>query len=225
MIINHFPTVFGVLVVLAALAAPGKATAAAAGAAPGHIPEIPVVASPGNSAEAEAIINAKLLVCNTCHGQDGVPRSPVTPIIWGQQENFLLKQLKDFHSGERDNDVMNWMATFFTQGELGSAAAHFAKRNWPARSAGAAAPPSPPSGVALCQVCHQQNFVGGPIAPRLAGQSYEYLIEAMRRYAEGERASSSPTVPMLQRNAEMVQIMRAIPPAEREVMARYISGL
>src|SRR5207249_1754335 len=101
---------------------------------------------------------------------------------------------------------------------------HFAKRNWPTRSAGAASA-SPPSSVALCQICHQQNFVGGPIAPRLAGQSYEYLIESMRRYAEGERTSSNATVPMLQRNAEMVQIMRAIPPAEREALARYISGL
>ena len=58
--------------------------------------------------------------------------------------------------------------------------------------------------------------MGGPTAPRLAGQSYEYLMEAMRRFAEGERTSSSVTVPMLERNTEMVKIMRAIPPAERE---------
>jgi len=52
-------------------------------------------------------------------------------------------------------------------------------------------------------------------APRLAGQSYEYLVEAMRRYAEGERTNSP----------EMSQIMQAMPPAEREAMARYIAGL
>src|SRR5437879_424177 len=83
-----------------------------------------------------------------------------------------------------------------------------------ARSAGAAST-SPPNGVALCQICHQQNFLGGPTAPRLAGQSYEYLVEAMRSFAEGKRTSSSVTVPMLQRNAEMVKIMEAISPAER----------
>jgi cytochrome c553 len=52
-------------------------------------------------------------------------------------------------------------------------------------------------------------------APRLAGQSYEYLVEAMRRYAEGERAN----------NADMANLMKVLSPAEREAMARYISGL
>ena len=132
MINDHFPTVFGVLVVLAALAAPANAAEKAAHPA-GHIPERPAVATVGNTAEAEAILGAKLLVCNTCHGTDGVPRNAATPIIWGLQENYLVKQLQDFHSGNRDSDVMTWMATFFSQAELVPTAAYFAKKNWPAR--------------------------------------------------------------------------------------------
>ena len=208
MIINHFPTVFGTLVVLAALAVPAKA------ADTQHIPERPAVATLGNAAEAEAILGAKLLVCNTCHGADGVPRSPATPIIWGLQENYLAKQLNDFHSGDRNSDVMTWMATFFSQAELVPTAAYFAKKTWPARSAAAAAA-SPPAGVVVCQACHQQNLVGGLAAPRLAGQTYEYLIESMRRYADGERTN----------NPIMMAMMKSISPAEREAMARYISGL
>ena len=207
MINNHFPTVFGVLVVLAALAAP-------ANAADTHIPERPPLATLGNVAEAEAILGAKLLVCNTCHGDNGVPRNTATPIIWGLQENYLLKQLHDFQRGDRDNDVMTWMATALSQAEVGPVAAYFAKKNWPARSAGAAAA-SPPAVVAVCQACHQQNLAGGLPAPRLAGQRYEYLVEAMRRYAERERTN----------NADMMKIMEAMSPAEREAMARYISGL
>jgi cytochrome c553 len=213
MINDHFPTVFGVLVVVAALAAPANAAEKAAHPA-GHIPERPAVATVGNTAEAEAILGAKLLVCNTCHGTDGVPRNEATPIIWGLQENYLLKQLHEFQSGARDNDVMTWMATALTQAELGPAAAYFAKKNWPARRTNAAAAP-PPSGIAVCQICHQQNLVGGLPGPRLAGQTYEYLIEAMNRFAVGERTN----------NADMVKIMEAVSPAEREAMARYISGL
>lgn len=214
MINDHFPTAFGVLVVLAALAAPANAAERTAAAAAQHIPERPAVATPGNTAEADAILGAKLLVCNTCHGPNGVPRTAATPIIWGLQENYLLKQLHDFQSGDRENDVMSWMATALSQAELGPAAASFAKRNWPAQAAPAAATP-PPAGVAVCQICHQQNFVGGLPAPRLAGQRYEYLVEAMRRYAEHERTN----------NADMMKIMEAMSPAEREAMARYISGL
>src|SRR2546426_8631483 len=144
MIINHFPTVFGTLVVLAALAVPVNA-------ADTHIPERPAVATLGNVAEAEAILGAKLLVCNTCHGDNGVPRNTATPVIWGLQENYLLKQLHDFQRGDRDNDVMTWMATALSQAEMGPVAAYFAKKNWPARAAGAAST-SPPPGVAVCQI-------------------------------------------------------------------------
>ena len=204
MINNHVPILFGV-VVLAALAAPANAA---------EIAERPAVATPGNDAEAERILGAKLLVCNTCHGESGLPKYAVTPIVWGLQENYLLKQLHDFQSGGRDSEVMNWMATALTPAELGSAAAYFAKKAWPARPA-AAAPASPPAAVAVCAACHQQNLVGGLAAPRLAGQRYEYLVEAMRRFAEGERTN----------NPDMRRIMEAISPADRETMARYISGL
>jgi cytochrome c553 len=210
MINNRLPTIFNGLVVLAALAAPANAAETAAAA---HAAERPALATPGNSAEAEAILGAKLLVCNTCHGDNGVPRTAAAPIIWGQQENYLLKQMHDFQSGGRDNDVMVWMATALTPAELGSAAAYFSKKNWPARSAAATA--SPPAAVAVCQACHQPNLAGGLPAPRLAGQRYEYLVEAMRGYAEGARSN----------NPEMMSIMKALSSDERDAMAHYISGL
>jgi cytochrome c553 len=196
MINNRLPTVFGVLVAAAALAAP---------------------AAPANAAEAQ--FGAKLLVCNACHGDNGLPRIPTVPILWGQQQNYLVKQLHDFQSGARDFEVMSWMAKTLSPEETVAAAADFAKKDWPARPVTAAAP-SPPAGLALCQVCHQQNFFGGlavgdATAPRLAGQRYEYLVEAMRRFADGERTN----------NAEMVTVMKAISQADREAMARYLSGL
>jgi cytochrome c553 len=196
MINNHFPIVSGVLVVLAAPAAPANAAEA--------------IPSPSTQAE----FGAKLLVCNACHGENGVPKEATIPIIWGLQENYLVKQLHDYQSGGRDIEVMSWMAKDLSQADLGPAAAYFAKKNWPARSAGAASM-SPPAGVAACQICHQQDFIGGLPGPRLAGQRYEYLVEVMRRYAEGERTN----------NADMVNLMKPLSPAEREAMARYISGL
>ncbi|HLH97814.1 MAG TPA: c-type cytochrome [Xanthobacteraceae bacterium] len=211
MIKNHVPTFFGVLVVLILLAAPTNIARAAEAE---HIAEVPAVPTPGNVAEAKNFLGAKLLVCSTCHGASGMPKNADVPIIWGLQENYLLKQLHDFQHGDRANEVMLWMSTALTPEELGSAAAFFSKKSWPARPAQAAAA-SPPAAAAVCQVCHQQNFVGGVPAPRLAGQKYEYLVEQMRRFADGERTN----------NADMANIMKAMSPADREAMARYISGL
>jgi cytochrome c553 len=204
---NHLPTVFGAVAVLAALAVPAAPVNAAEGAG---------VPNPAATRE----FGAKMLVCNTCHGQNGTPRNATIPVIWGQQENYLIKQLHDFQSGARDFEVMGWMAKTLSEAEVGAAAAYFAKNNWPVRPTGAAST-SPPNEIAVCQICHQQNLgggtspVGGQPAPRLAGQSYEYLVEAMSRFADGERANSP----------EMTQIMTSISPTDREAIARYISGL
>jgi cytochrome c553 len=111
-------------------------------------------------------------------------------------------------------EAMAWMTSTLSQSEIASAAAYFAKNSRPARSARATSA-SPPALVAVYQACHQQNFVGGLPAPRLAGQSYEYLVEAMRRYVEGGRTN----------NAEMMNIMKALSPPEPDAMARYISAL
>ena len=182
------PLVFGVLVVLA-----GPANAAQ------------VIPDPSTDRE----FSAKLIVCNACHGVNGRRGNGTIPVIWGQQENYLVKQLRDFESGARNDEVMLWAAKTVTQEELRVAATYFAKQTWPARYAGAASTPPPP-GIAVCQACHDTAA-----APRLAGQSYEYLVEAMRRFAEGERNN----------NATMMKMMAATPPADREAMARYLSGL
>jgi cytochrome c553 len=64
-------------------------------------------------------------------------------------------------------------------------------------------------------MCQQPNFEGGLPAPRLAGQSYDYLLSAMNNFADGTRDN----------NADMVKLMQATTPAQRETIARYLSSL
>jgi cytochrome c553 len=169
------------------------------------------LAAPAIAAEG---LEEKLQVCSSCHGQNGEPIDATIPIIWGQQPSFLMKQMHDYKSKDRNNAIMSAMVASFKQEELRPTAAYFAAKSWPARHAAAAAA-SPPNGMAPCRACHQQNFEGGPPAPRLAGQSYEYLLGAMRSFTNGERTN----------NADMVKVMQGLSDADREAMARYISGL
>src|SRR6202163_127750 len=128
MINNRFPTVFAALVVLAA---------------PANAAEQIAAVSHGIAPTGEREFGAKLLVCNTCHGEKGVPQNATVPVIWGQQENYLVKQLHDFQSGDRNFEAMAWMASTFSQSEMVSAAAYFTKKSWPGRAAGAASTPPP----------------------------------------------------------------------------------
>ena len=166
-------------------------------------------------ADAADDIEAKVQSCAVCHGQNGVPIDPKTiPIIWGQQQSYLVKQLRDYRNGERDNPIMSPIAKSLAQEDLRKIAAYFAAKSWPARQAAAAAA-SPPNGIAQCQPCHQPNFEGGPPAPRLAGLSYEYLVASMRDFAADERTN----------NGDMPKFMQALTDSERDAMARYLSEL
>jgi cytochrome c553 len=164
---------------------------------------------------AQDSIEAKVQLCATCHGDKGVPTDPKTiPPIWGQQQGYLMKQLRDFRNGERKSDIMAPVAKGLAESDLRKLAAYFAARTWPARQA-STNPPTPPQGIAQCQACHQPNFEGGMPAPRLAGLSYEYLVGEMREFASDERSN----------NLDMPKFMRALPEAERDTIARYLSAL
>jgi cytochrome c553 len=160
-------------------------------------------------------IEAKAQACAACHGDKGVPIDPKTmPVIWGQQQSYLMKQLRDFRSGERNSAIMSPLARNLAEDDLRKIAAYFAAKPWPARRA-PTNPPSPPKGIAQCQACHQPNFEGGMPAPRLAGLSYEYLAGEMREFASGERTN----------NLDMPKFMQALPQRERDAIARYLSAL
>src|SRR3954467_5850519 len=117
---NCVSRIFGVLGVLAALTFPP---------------------APGNAAEAQTALGGKLVVCGVCHGVNGLPKLEGVPIIGGLQENYILKQLREFQHGERASDVMKKIAVNLTEEEVAPAAAYFATKQWPAPAN--ALPPSP----------------------------------------------------------------------------------
>jgi cytochrome c553 len=167
------------------------------------------------TAQAADDIESKVQVCSACHGQNGEPADPKTmPVIWGQQSNYLYKELHDYKSGDRTNPIMSPIAQGFTLAELRQIANYFAAKTWPAGHAGGAAA-SPPEKIAMCKACHGQNFEGGAPAPRLAGLSYEYLIGAMRGFADDKRTN----------NLDMPGFMKGLSDSDREAMAHYLSAL
>jgi len=166
-------------------------------------------------AQAADDIEAKAQPCAACHGANGNSVDPKTiPVIWGQEQSYLMKQLRDFRNGERKSAVMSPIAKDLAEGDLRQLAAYFAGKTWPARR-GAAKPPSAPKGLAQCQACHQPKFDGGTPAPRLAGLSYEYLVAQMHAFATEERSN----------NLDMPRFMQMLSESQRRTIARYLSAL
>jgi cytochrome c553 len=170
------------------------------------------IAAPARAADD---IEAKAQTCAACHGQNGVPTDPKTmPVIWGQQANYLYKELHDYKSGDRKSPIMAPAVADISLADLRQLANYFAAKPWPAKQA-AGADGALPNGIAQCQPCHQQNFEGGAPAPRLAGLSYDYLAGAMTSFADDARTN----------NGDMPKFMRALSDSARDAMARYLAGL
>ena len=90
-----------------------------------------ITAVPAHAADD---IEAKVQSCAACHGQNGVPTDPKTiPIIWGQEQSYLVKQLRNYRNGERDNPIMSPIAKSLAQEDLRKIAAYFAAKSWPAQ--------------------------------------------------------------------------------------------
>jgi cytochrome c553 len=181
-----------------------------------------LVAAPARADDAPSAdaIATKALACAICHGQNGMPIAATFPIIWGQQSNYLYKELHDFHSGDRNNPVMAPLVQSTSLDDLRALSNYFAAKSWPAKPAdGAASPTVPPEAIAakieMCKACHQANFEGGAPAPRLAGLSYQYLRSAMNAFANGQRTN----------NLDMPGFMKALTESERDAMAKYLAGL
>lgn len=64
-------------------------------------------------------IRAKQL-CGTCHGSQGIASMPRTPHLAGQDQEYLLEQLRNYRSGKRHHEVMSVIAKSLGDSDLES---------------------------------------------------------------------------------------------------------
>lgn len=69
---------------------------------------------------------AKAMMCAACHGPAGISSNPMYPNLAGQKANYIVKQLKDFKSGARNNSpLMPPMAKPLSDADMENLAAYF----------------------------------------------------------------------------------------------------
>ena len=68
---------------------------------------------------------AKAAVCIACHGPEGISSNPLWPNLAGQQDQYLIKQMKDFRDGKREDPVMTPMAMGLSDEDIANLAAYF----------------------------------------------------------------------------------------------------
>ena len=137
-----------------------------------------------NSKEFDLIINRKCFQCHKPNNSLNAPR------LHGADEKYLIKQLKKFKTGQRENVFMKSIASTLSETEIVSIAKYFSKLDPCAvkgmgqenilgnAKAGAAK-------AASCIACHAP---GNPMeAPILDGQNFFYLQRQLLDMKFGKR--------------------------------------
>ncbi|BCD85703.1 cytochrome c4 [Pseudomonas solani] len=172
---------------------------------------------------------AKAAVCGACHGPDGNSAAPNFPKLAGQGERYLLKQMHDIKSGNRQVLEMTGLLTNLSDQDLADIAAYFASQSG---SVGAADPKLVARGEALfrggkleegmpsCTGCHSPNGAGNAAAgfPHLGGQHAQYVAKQLTDFREGNRTNDGD-------NMIMRAIAAKLSNKDIEAVSSYIQGL
>jgi cytochrome c553 len=68
---------------------------------------------------------AKAMMCQACHGLDGLAKTPDAPNIAGQTEPYLIVQLQAFKTGLRKNEAMSVVMPPLSDADIEDLAAYY----------------------------------------------------------------------------------------------------
>lgn len=185
-------------------------------------------ASSAYAAGDAAAGQAKAAVCAACHGPDGNSFNPEWPKLAGQHPDYIVKQLKDFKDGTRENVLMSPMAAPLSEQDMEDLAAFFASQT---PQFGEADPElvaagerlyrggNLATGVSACTACHAPNGSGNPAAkfPSVSGQHAIYVVAQLQAFKTGARANDAGQM--------MRNIAAKMTDEEMKAVASYIQGL
>lgn len=194
-----------------------------------------VLAAPALAAEpaVAAVEQAKTTattVCVACHGEEGNSVVPMFPKLAGMTREYIAKQLTEFISGKRKNDMMSPVAASLKPADVAPLAAYYGS----AKPKPGPVPATPDAklveegkqlflngnettGVPACAGCHGQDAAGVALVPRLAGQYSDYVIAQLKNFNTGVRTNDP--------NRFMRVVAQRMTEQEMKAVAEYLSSL
>jgi cytochrome c553 len=183
--------------------------------------------SSGNPVQGKRKIKSEN--CLECHGEFGVGLAPSAPKLAGQYADYIVKQLKNFQTGERKHPVMTVMAEALIDDDRYDIAAYYSSNPTMQGESGEETKTARElffkgdmtRNIMPCQSCHGETGKGKysmtGCTPVIGGQHMIYLREQLRNWRKGERTNSPGGV--------MNVIAKSLSDAEIEALSNYISGM
>ncbi len=172
----------------------------------------------------------KSMLCQGCHGEEGISAEPMIPNLAGQYDKYISKELRNFQNGVRTHQIMSQMAKTIDDADLNDIAAYFA--SLPKMHGSGPGQDSDVGkniflhgdmsrNIVSCFNCHGVNGKGkspdNAVFPVIGGQKAGYLRGQLLNWRTRERSNSPGGV--------MNIIANKLTDAEIDSLANYISGL
>lgn len=155
--------------------------------------------------------------CNTCHGPDGSAVRPNYPSLAAQNPLYLLDQIEQFATGNRQKEAMNVLAEQFSTEEKITLSLYYANMDLePAEYDAELADRGEHPYSRYCTQCHGSDGLGSDGYARIAGQQPVYVANVLTEYRSGD----SP-----RRQSEMFGIVRALSNRDIETVAHYVARM
>ncbi|MDF1821190.1 MAG: c-type cytochrome [Alcanivoracaceae bacterium] len=178
----------------------------------------------------------KAAVCGACHGADGNSDAPANPKLAGQGEAYLVKQLMNFKSGERENAIMMGQAQGLSEQDMADLAAYYASQSIEVGQADPALVEAGEriyrggnmaTGLSACAGCHGPAGAGIDAAgfPALGGQHAAYTVAQLKAFRAAGRNDEKGPKRANDPNAMMRSVAAKMSDDEIKAVASYISGL
>lgn len=172
----------------------------------------------------------KSVTCAACHGADGNSINPEWPSLAGQHATYLVKSLKSFQDGTRQNVLMSPQAAILSDADIEDLAAFFAAQTASRRTSDPALVAQGErlyrggdrdKAISACIACHGPSGRGNPGAayPVLAGQHATYTTNQLLAYRANDRQSDA-TAGQVMRN-----IASLMSDDDIKAVSSYIQGL
>ena len=173
---------------------------------------------------------AKSAACGGCHGFDGNSAIVTYPKLAGQNEAYIVKQVKDFKANsDRQNAIMLGMVAavsdedaadigaYFQSQMLKEAAIHDADKAAAGRDLYKGGDLQ--KGIPACQACHGPKGSGtaGIGYPQIGGQYVEYTLAQLKAFKDGSRKNDDK---MLMRS-----IVEKLSEKDMIAVSHYIASL
>jgi cytochrome c553 len=161
----------------------------------------------------------KAALCDACHGENGIPPDSTMPVIWGQHQAYLDRQIGEFKLGNRKNEPMLSLIRNMPQEEITTLAEHFSQKPWPKLNQPRASEAESKRAQAAmvtgqCVACHGILGMGDGTNPRIAGQSRGYILKTLQEFQSKARGN----------NPWMSDILGPLHPDDLVALAAFMAG-